>query len=93
MVLHPSLDIAFDTCEPEQEDSRESLLALGNGALYVRGCAPWAVADGTHYPGSYHAGCHARVESVVEGERVIWSWVADFIRASGHAHRKERPDT
>jgi transposase len=24
---------------------------------------------------------------------VIWSWVADFIRASGHAHRKERPDT
>lgn len=70
MVLHPSLDIAFETFEPEAEDSRESLLALGNGALTLRGCAPWAVANGTHYPGTYRAGCYARVESVAEGERV-----------------------
>jgi len=71
MVLHPSLDIAYDSFEPDGEDSRETLLALGNGALTLRGCAPWAVADGTHYPGTYRAGCYARVESVAEGERVV----------------------
>lgn len=78
MALHPSLHIAFDAFDPDSEDSRESLLALGNGTLNVRGCAPWAYADGTHYPGTYHAGSYARIESVIEGERVETESIANL---------------
>lgn len=70
MVLHPSLDIAFTRYDPKEEPSRESLLGLGNGLLFVRACPSWAFADGIHYPGTYRAGCYGRLESLIEGERV-----------------------
>ncbi len=64
-------DIVFDAYDPADERRRESLLGLGNGMLFVRACATDApVADPTHYPGTYRAGCYNRATSIIQGERV-----------------------
>ncbi|WP_160937752.1 glycoside hydrolase family 65 protein [Teichococcus coralli] len=61
-------DVVFDHYAPEDERRRETLLALGNGVLLVRATAPWAAADGTHYPGTYRAGLYDRLTDRIEGE-------------------------
>src|ERR1043165_9155181 len=53
--------------DPAQERLRESLCTLGNGYFATRGAAPESVADGTHYPGTYIAGCYDRLPSVIDG--------------------------
>jgi trehalose/maltose hydrolase-like predicted phosphorylase len=52
------------------ERHREALCTLGNGRFASRGAAPEAADDGTHYPGTYIAGCYDRLVSVVEGHEV-----------------------
>jgi trehalose/maltose hydrolase-like predicted phosphorylase len=62
--------LAFEGQDPADERRRESLLGLGNGVLFLRAAAPWAKADGQHYPGTYRAGCYDRQISVLAGEQV-----------------------
>ena len=56
--------------DPSQEGLREALCTLGNGRFASRGAAPETSADGTHYPGTYAAGCYNRLTSVVAGREV-----------------------
>ena len=56
--------------DPAQEALREALCTLGNGRFASRGAAPEADADGTHYPGTYAAGCYNRLTSDVAGRMV-----------------------
>ncbi|MFV2118517.1 glycoside hydrolase family 65 protein [Streptomyces sp. Act-28] len=60
----------FEGYVPERESLRESLCALGNGYFATRGALPECAADGTHYPGTYVAGCYDRLASEVAGRRV-----------------------
>jgi trehalose/maltose hydrolase-like predicted phosphorylase len=68
MTDHWSL--VYDGFEPASERLREALCTLGNGYLAVRGAAPEAAADSTHYPGTYVAGCYNRLDSHLEGRTV-----------------------
>jgi trehalose 6-phosphate phosphatase len=60
--------IVFDGGEPE--GVRESLCTLGNGYLATRGATPEHRADGTHYPGTYLAGCYNRLRDTVSTQAV-----------------------
>ncbi|MFD8786428.1 glycoside hydrolase family 65 protein [Kitasatospora sp. NPDC059599] len=62
--------LRYEGFDPAAEGLREALCAVGNGYLVSRGAAPEAVADGTHYPGTYLAGCYDRAESTVAGRAV-----------------------
>ncbi|MBN1238324.1 MAG: HAD-IA family hydrolase [Gammaproteobacteria bacterium] len=62
--------LACDGFDPEREGIRESLATLGNGFFETRGAAPWARADGVHYPGTYIAGGYNRLRTDVAG-RVV----------------------
>ena len=62
--------IVYEGFDPAQEPLREALCALGNGRFASRGCAPEAVADGVHYPGTYAAGLYNRLTSEVMGREV-----------------------
>ncbi|MDV6014258.1 HAD-IA family hydrolase [Haloechinothrix sp. LS1_15] len=80
----------FAGSAPEQEGTREALLALGNGYLGSRGAHPEVIDDGTHYPGSYIAGVFNRLTSTVDGSvRVdesmvnLPNWLPFSFRAQG----------
>ncbi|KUH40601.1 MULTISPECIES: glycoside hydrolase family 65 protein [Streptomyces] len=60
----------FEGYAAEREALRESLCTLGNGYFATRGAIPECAADGTHYPGTYAAGCYDRLASEVAGRRV-----------------------
>lgn len=60
--------IVFDAYDPEEEGGREATLATGNGLFVTRAAATDANADRFHYPGTYRAGCYARLDAVIEGE-------------------------
>jgi trehalose/maltose hydrolase-like predicted phosphorylase len=62
--------LRYDGFDAAQEGLREALCALGNGYLVTRAAAPESVADGTHYPGTYLAGCYDRSSSTVQGRIV-----------------------
>jgi trehalose/maltose hydrolase-like predicted phosphorylase len=62
--------LAYDGFDPAAEGLREALCTLGNGYFATRGAAPEASADGTHYPGTYVAGCYDRLTSEVAGRPV-----------------------
>jgi trehalose 6-phosphate phosphatase len=58
------------------EGEREALCTLGNGYLATRGAVPEHRADGTHYPGTYVAGCYNRLrdsidDHVVDNESLV----------------------
>ena len=85
-----SWTLRYDGFDPDQEGLREALCTLGNGYLCTRGAAPWASADGTHYPGSYIAGLYNRRTSTVEGRAVenedlvnIPNWLCLALRPDG----------
>ena len=68
--------LVFEGFDAAQEGIRESLCALGNGYVTIRGAAPWAVADDVHYPGNYFAGGYNRLRTaiasrVIENEDVV----------------------
>ena len=62
--------LVFDGFDPGQEGIREALCTLGNGYFATRAAAPWAVADGIHYPGTYLAGGYNRLRTDIAG-RVV----------------------
>ncbi|MCC7548924.1 MAG: beta-phosphoglucomutase family hydrolase [Burkholderiales bacterium] len=62
--------LLFDDFDPVHEGTREALCALGNGYFGTRGAAAGAVADGTHYPGTYLACGYSRLSTHVAG-RVV----------------------
>ncbi|MCG7360553.1 glycoside hydrolase family 65 protein [Roseomonas sp. ACRSG] len=85
-------DILFTHYDPSDERRRETLLALGNGLLLVRAAAPWAQADGTHYPGTYRAGLYDCLTDVIKGEEVsnesvpnLPNWLSTTFRVAGEA--------
>lgn len=65
-----SWSLVFEGFDPAEEGTREALCALGNGYFATRGAAPWAVADGTHYPGTYLSGGYNRLRTNINGEVV-----------------------
>ncbi|RKF12649.1 glycoside hydrolase family 65 protein [Roseovarius spongiae] len=62
--------IGFDTYDPQAEQQREVLFALGNGVVVLRNAAPWSRAGAHHYPGTYLAGAYARFRARINGETV-----------------------
>lgn len=62
--------LVFESFDPAQEGVREALCALGNGYFATRAAAPWAVADGVHYPGTYLAGGYNRLQTDIMGRMV-----------------------
>ncbi len=82
--------LTFDGFEPAREGVREALCTLGNGYFAARAAAPWAAADGVHYPGTYLAGGYNRLRSeiagrVVENEDLVNlpNWLALEFRIAG----------
>ena len=59
--------LVFEGFHPSEEGTREALCALGNGYFASRGAAPWAVADGVHYPGTYLGGGYNRLRTTIAG--------------------------
>lgn len=59
--------VVFDGYVPAEEGKREALCTLANGYWGTRGAAEEAVADGTHYPGTYFAGIYDVVDWIVDG--------------------------
>lgn len=62
--------LTYEGFDPATEGVREALCTLGNGYFATRGAAPEAAGDGTHYPGTYIAGCYDRLVSEVEGRLI-----------------------
>jgi alpha,alpha-trehalase len=82
--------LVYEGFEPAQEGLREALCTLGNGLFATRGAAPWAVADGVCYPGTYLAGGYNRLVTRIAGRRVVNedlvnfpNWLALSLRVSG----------
>jgi trehalose/maltose hydrolase-like predicted phosphorylase len=62
--------LVYDDADPSLEGTREALCTLGNGFWATRGSAMGAVADGTHYPGTYLAGVYNRLTTDLGGRQV-----------------------
>ena len=62
--------LTYDGFDPAAEGAREALCTLGNGYFATRGAAPWAAADGVHYPGCYLAGGYNRLTTTIAGREV-----------------------
>ena len=84
--------LRYDRFDPAREGLREALCTLGNGYFATRGAAPEAVADGTHYPGTYVAGVYNRLSTLVVGRTVVNesvvnvpNWLALTFRIDGSA--------
>jgi trehalose 6-phosphate phosphatase len=82
--------LTFEGFDPDDEGERETLCTLGNGYFATRGAAPEAVADGTHYPGTYIAGVYNRLATnlagrIVENESLVNApnWLPVKVRAEG----------
>lgn len=59
--------MSFDGYQPQAERLRETLCAVGNGALASRAAAPECGPTVDHYPGTYAAGVYNRLSDVVDG--------------------------
>jgi beta-phosphoglucomutase family hydrolase len=62
--------LVFEGFDAAKEGIREALCTLGNGYFATRGAVAGAVADGTHYPGTYLAGGYNRLCTEIAG-RVV----------------------
>ena len=60
----------YEGFDRSREPLREALCTLGNGYFATRGAAPETIADGTHYPGTYVAGCYDRMTTEVAGREI-----------------------
>ena len=83
----PVWNIVFDRFDPADEKRREALLALGNGALLVRGATS---LDGTAYAGTYRAGLYDRRDEVAAGQALrhdvlvnLPNWLPLTLRPAG----------
>jgi trehalose/maltose hydrolase-like predicted phosphorylase len=65
-------EVVVKGIDPQEEPRRETLFGVGNGMMFVRGCAPEAdaaqPADDTHYAGFYRAGGYNRPLRMANGE-------------------------
>ncbi len=59
--------VVYDEYVPAEEGKREALCTLANGYWGTRGAAEEAVADDTHYPGTYFAGVYDVIDWTVDG--------------------------
>ncbi len=82
--------LEYENFDPDEEPLREALCTLGNGYFATRGAAPESSADGTHYPGTYRAGCFNRLkttigEHTVENESIVNlpNWLPLSFKADG----------
>ncbi len=82
--------LVYNGYEPEKEGLRETLCAVGNGYVVSRACAPDAVADDVHYPGTYLAGGYNRLVSSIAGHEIenedlvnIPNWLPLKLRIDG----------
>ena len=62
--------LRYEGYAPREEGLREALCTTGNGYFATRGAAPEAAADGTHYPGTYIAGCYNELRTEIAGHVV-----------------------
>lgn len=62
--------LVYEDFDLAKEGARETLCSLGNGYFETRGAAPWATADGAHYPGTYLAGGYNRLRTAIAGREV-----------------------
>ena len=62
--------LRYDGYFPREEGLREALCTTGNGYFATRGAAPESAADGTHYPGTYIAGCYNQLRTEIAGRTV-----------------------
>ena len=62
--------LRYDGFVPQQEGLREALCTLGNGYFATRGAGTESRADGTHYPGTYIAGCYNELQTEIAGRTV-----------------------
>jgi beta-phosphoglucomutase family hydrolase len=92
-----SWSLLYENFDPAREGIRESLCALGNGYFTTRGAAPWARADGVHYPGTYLAGGYNRLKTdigdrTVENEALVNfpNWLTLRLRLDGEEWFDER---
>jgi trehalose/maltose hydrolase-like predicted phosphorylase len=63
--------LRYDGYSPREEGLREVLCTTGNGYVATRGAAPESAADGTHYPGTYIAGCYNELRTEIAGHTVV----------------------
>ena len=82
--------LVYTGYELGKEGLRETLCALGNGYIVSRACAPDAVADDVHYPGTYLAGGYNRLTSTVAGHEIenedlvnLPNWLPLLLRIEG----------
>ncbi|WP_404361780.1 glycoside hydrolase family 65 protein [Marinobacter sp.] len=61
-------ELVYHEWKPEEQPTREALLALGNGYFATRGAVEESPAGGPHYPGTYLAGGFNRAESEISGK-------------------------
>jgi alpha,alpha-trehalase len=62
--------LRYEGYAPQEEALREALCTTGNGYFATRGAAPESSADGTHYPGTYIAGCYNVLRTEIAGRSV-----------------------
>ena len=62
--------LRYEGYAPREEGLREALCTVGNGYFATRGAAPESAADGTHYPGTYIAGCYNALTTEIAGRSV-----------------------
>ena len=62
--------LRYEGYRPQEEGLREALCTTGNGYFATRGAAPESAADGTHYPGTYIAGCYNELRTEIAGRTV-----------------------
>lgn len=67
----PGWVLHYEGFVPAEEGLREALCTVGNGYFATRGAAPESRADGTHYPGTYIAGCYNQLRTQVGGRTVL----------------------
>ncbi len=68
--------LTYSGFEPGAEKLRETLCAVGNGYLGIRGCAASERASEVHYPGTYIAGVYNKVPTKI-ADRDIYN--NDFV--------------
>ncbi len=71
-------NLTYTEFSPKEEKLRETLTAIGNGYLGVRGAWEGSKASESHYPGTYIAGIFNRLPSKVHGQTVFNN---DFVNA------------
>lgn len=63
-------NLTYNEFVPKEEKLRETLTAIGNGYLGIRGAWEGSSASAHHYPGTYIAGIFNRLPSEVHGQTI-----------------------